>query len=94
MFVETKNGCIFTVKVRTNKAKNRVVSVSENFVVIELTSKPENQKANEELVNFLSNILGSSVKILTGHKSKVKKIFVSSISTQECSKRLLGAISD
>jgi uncharacterized protein (TIGR00251 family) len=94
LFVDTENGCIFTVKVRVNRGKARVVSASENYVVVELTSKPQNQQANEELIKFLSHVLGSGVKLLTGHRSKVKKIFVSSVSSKECAKRLLDAISD
>lgn len=93
-FTDTKTGCMFTVKVRTDRKKACIVSVSDDFVVVELSSKPENQKANDELVKFLSSVLETSVKILSGHKSKAKKVFVSGLSSKSCAEKLLKAISD
>lgn len=43
---------------------------------IKLTEKAENGRANTELINKLENILGEKPGILSGHKSKRKKLTV------------------
>lgn len=61
----------------------KVVPGSENFDIefndfptIYLESEPEHGKANSELINRLKNILGEKPAIVSGHRSRRKKIKV------------------
>ncbi len=50
------------------------VSVKDGKVRISLTSPPENNRANIELIRELSKATGSGVRILSGATSKRKRI--------------------
>lgn len=94
MFLDTKNGCVFSVKVKTERPKTKVAEVSDNFVVIEIKSKPIENKANEELVSFLKKILNTEVEIVSGRKNKLKKVFVLNLSSKDCAKALMEALNN
>jgi len=66
---------IFNIKVKPNSSFQRVDQISEKEYKIYLKSKPENNKANIELVNLLSkhfkmNVI--NIKILKGKSSRNK----------------------
>lgn len=92
MFVDTKNGCLFSVKVKVEKKETRVAQVADSFVVIELKARPVENKANEELKSFLKNLLKSDVEIVSGHKSRLKKVFVYGLKSEECARIFLSAL--
>lgn len=50
------------------------VDTSKSMLRINLVSDPVNGRANSELVSRLSEILGCNVGILSGHKSRRKKL--------------------
>lgn len=89
MFSDTENGCIFSVKVRTSRPKTRILDVSDRFVTVELRSEPKENRANLELASFLGKVLGREVRIVSGHKTKMKKVFVYGMKSKECALRLL-----
>ena len=92
MFKDTSNGCLIQIKVRTDRPRARLVEISDSFVLVELKSKPVENKANLELISFLKKILKTEVEIVGGHKSKLKKIFVYGIDASECASRLLESL--
>ena len=53
------------------------ISVKGDRIKISLKSTPEQNKANLELVKELSRALDSTVKIISGHKSKHKRLEIS-----------------
>jgi len=55
-------------------SKRFSVSVKDGKVRISLKSSPENNKANIELIRELSKLLGTEVRIVSGFKSKRKRI--------------------
>lgn len=89
MFKDTPHGCLLRVKVKPEKSKTRVAEVTDTHVLIELKSKPVENRANEELVSFLKKIFKSNVEIVGGHKSRLKKVFVYGLSCADCSAKLL-----
>lgn len=89
MFSDTENGCIFSVKVRTSRPKTRILDVSDAFVTVELKSEPRENRANLELVSFLKKALASEVRIVSGHRARLKKVFVFGMNSRECALRLL-----
>ncbi len=66
-----KNG-ILEVVIKPNAKKTEVVGEINGVVKIAVKSPPENGKANQELVKFLSKILKKQVKIVSGFTSKQK----------------------
>ncbi len=93
MFVDAKGGCLIDVKVKVQKPQTRIVAVEDNFISVELRAKPLQNEANEELERFLSRLLGTSVRIVRGFKSKTKLVFVSGMIAEDCAKVILNSIS-
>lgn len=67
---------MLSVKVRPNAHKTEILSQSENELVVAVAAPPENNKANIELIKFLSKHFRAEIKILRGLKSKTKLIRV------------------
>ena len=67
----------FYVKVETDSEKFDI-DLSGSYPKIFLKSKAEKGRANSELVNKLSDILGKEVGILSGHRSS-RKLLVADI---------------
>ncbi len=66
------------VKVRPNVSENKIKEILEDSTIkIDITAKPEKNKANNEVIKFLSKefgVLKNNVKIISGSKDKVKLI--------------------
>lgn len=62
------------IKVNVNKKKTEIVS-SDPFI-LNIKEKAEKNKANLEIIKFLSKYFGKQVKIVRGLKSKNKVIIV------------------
>jgi len=62
------------VKAQPNKKKTEIVKIESNIYIVNIKAPPENNKANIELIKFLSKLAGKQVKIIHGKKSKNKII--------------------
>jgi uncharacterized protein YggU (UPF0235/DUF167 family) len=67
---------IAEVIVAPNSKKFSLLITKDGRLKAHLKSSPENNRANIELIKELSSLTGSSVRILSGHTSKKKKLFV------------------
>ncbi len=65
-----------TVRVKPNSPKTRIVSETDSELVVEVAAPAENNKANIELIKFLSKKFGKNVKIIRGLTSKKKIIWI------------------
>jgi uncharacterized protein (TIGR00251 family) len=65
---------VIKVKVKPNAPKTKVISQNENELILAVAAPPENNKANIELIKFLSRHFKSKVKIIRGLTSKTKLI--------------------
>ena len=76
---EIKQG-IIKVILKPNSSKNRIVKFDfkRNAYRIEIKAPAQENKANLELMKFLSRSLKKDVKIIKGFKSKEKLIKISS----------------
>lgn len=92
-WVEEKNGTIFLyIHVQPRASKNEIVGVHGDALKVRLTSPPVEGAANSLLVKFIAKSLGiprSSVKIVSGEKSRHKMLRISEI-TQENIENILG----
>jgi len=69
-------GEIFKVIVKPNSRKNGILGYDEEMqaYIISIKEKAEDNKANIELIRFLSKILGRKARIKSGLKSREKII--------------------
>ena len=69
-------GEIFKVIVKPNSRKNGILGYDEErqAYIISIKEKAEDNKANIELIRFLSKILGRKARIKSGLKSREKII--------------------
>lgn len=69
-------GSKFKIITKPNSKENKVEGFDKerNAYRISIKAKPENNKANIEIIKFLSKVLKRRVKIVSGLKSKEKII--------------------
>lgn len=62
------------VHVKPNAPKTQVIGLDENknIVKIAVAAVPDKDKANRELVKFISRSLGKKVEIISGKRSREK----------------------
>lgn len=66
----------FRIKVKTNSNKNKFLGFDKekDAYIVEIKEPPEDNKANVEIINFLSKTFKKRVRIVSGMKSKEKLI--------------------
>lgn len=75
-------GCIsedsFRVLVKPNASRNEILSYDDARKAYKISIKEpaEDNRANIELIKFLSKEMGKRVKIISGHTSKIKTVRV------------------
>lgn len=81
-----------SLKVYPNAPRNEVIGFAEGVLRVRVAAAPVKGKANQELLAFLSRILGISRDDLTitrGHTSRNKTVAVASLSQKEILEKLL-----
>jgi uncharacterized protein (TIGR00251 family) len=69
------------IKVKPGASKNEVKKIEENFFEVKVTAVAEKGKANEKVIELLSDFLKvpkSKVKIVRGHTSRDKEVEIES----------------
>ena len=90
--LNTTNGIIFNVKLVPNSSFSKVVDFTEEYVRIKISAPPIENKANKELIEFCSDLFDvnkSKLKIVSGDKSKLKKILIQDTSFEVISQKLM-----
>jgi len=68
-------GDIISIKVKPNSTSNEVLGVDEDGLLkVNIKAPAQNGKANKELIKLLSKHFKKRVEIVSGVKSRVKKI--------------------
>jgi uncharacterized protein (TIGR00251 family) len=76
---------IFNVKVVPRSSKTQVAGIYNGMIKIRLSAVPEKGKANEALIDFLSdklNVPKAYVTITSGLTAKVKQVSVKNVTEQ------------
>jgi len=84
--LKTEDGVILQIQVKP-KSKNFRIQVNDELVIF-CRQQPVKGKVNRELVKELSKIFERKVEIISGLRSKVKKIFLRKIDEEDVSKIL------
>jgi uncharacterized protein (TIGR00251 family) len=89
-----KKGAALAVRVTPRASNNEIVEIQEDGMVrIHLTAPAHEGKANEELIKFLSEILGapkSHIDIVAGANGRDKLITVLDMDADEVHSRIVG----
>lgn len=74
---KSKKGFILLVKVRPGASRTQIERVEGDTLMVRLTAPPEGGKANEQLIELLSEELGirkSAIRIRHGRTSRDKTV--------------------
>jgi uncharacterized protein (TIGR00251 family) len=89
-----KKGAALAVRVTPRASQNDIVEIqSDGTVKIHLTAPAHDGKANEELIKFLSEILGAPkthIEILAGASGRDKLVTVLDMDADEVHSRIVG----
>jgi uncharacterized protein len=89
-----KKGAALAVRVTPRASHNDIVEIqSDGTVKIHLTAPAHDGKANEELIKFLSEILGAPkthIEILAGASGRDKLVTVLDMDADEVHSRIVG----
>jgi uncharacterized protein YggU (UPF0235/DUF167 family) len=97
LFLETKRGLEFSVRLTPKASRNKIGDVSVDaegqfYLKVYVTAVPENNKANEALIQLLSKffkIPKTSLKILSGATDRLKRLcFEGSFDKDDLEKKL------
>lgn len=86
-FMQKKeNYLIFHFIVKPNANKTDITKIENGMIYIDIHAVPDKNKANKELINFLSklfNISKNCIKIVSGTTKKTKTVVLEEISDFE-----------
>ena len=89
---DTKDGTILLVKLVPNSSYSKIVDYTDEYIRIKISAPAVENKANKELISFCSetfDINKSKIEIVSGEKSKLKKILFRDIKISEFSQKVL-----
>ena len=68
---------VLVFKVKTNRPQTKITGKDELMYYIDLAATPVDNKANEELINFVAKefaVAKSTIDFLSGEKAKIKRL--------------------
>jgi len=80
-----------SIKVQPNAGRNQVVDFNNDIWKIKIAAPPDKGKANKEIIEFISDILGlrkDNITILKGETSHNKLIAITGINEEEVKAKL------
>jgi hypothetical protein len=83
---ELDAAAIFSVRVQPRASRNAVGGEWQGSLEVRLTAPPVDDRANEELRAFLAELLKipkSAVRILSGERSRIKRIEVRGVTARQ-----------
>ena len=96
-YKHTDNGILLNIKVVPNSSKTMIMGVEaagiieEPFLKIKISSPANENKANEELIKFLSKELKlpkTSIELVKGSKNKEKKLLLKNFDIKTCPSKI------
>lgn len=68
---------MLAIKVKTNSTQTEIRDVDSDFIYVSVAAVPDKEKANKELVKFVSKLFGVSrelISIVSGQHSSTKTV--------------------
>jgi uncharacterized protein (TIGR00251 family) len=96
-FSNGKKGAALPVRVIPRASRNEIVEIlSDQTVKIRLTAPPVEDQTNDELIGFLSDVLGmpqSKIEIVAGKSGRDKLVSILDVSTADVHRKILENLS-
>jgi uncharacterized protein (TIGR00251 family) len=96
-FSNGQKGAALPVRVIPRARRNEIVEIlSDQTVKIRLTAPPAEVETNEELINFLSGLLGmpkNNFEIVAGKSGRDKLVSILDVSTEDVHKKIIENLS-
>lgn len=92
ILTKSDNGTVFNVKLVPNSSFSKIVDYTNEYVRIKISAPAIENKANKELISFCSDLFEinkSKISIISGEKSKVKKVLIKDTNLDVLSQKLL-----
>ena len=83
---EKDGGVIFSVRVQPRASKDEIAGEMDGALKVRLRAPAVEDRANEALVEYLAQLLKrprSAVRILSGERSRTKRIEISGVTRQQ-----------
>jgi uncharacterized protein (TIGR00251 family) len=96
-FSDGKRGAALPVRVIPRASRNEIVEIlNDQTVKIRLVAPPTEQETNQELIKFLSEVLGvsaSKLEVVAGIKGRDKLVSILDLSSQEVHNKIISHLS-
>lgn len=89
---DTEEGTILSVKLVPNSSYNKITDYTDEYIRVKISSPPVDNRANKELISFFSDLFSinkSKITIISGEKSKLKKVLFRNTKSEEITQKLL-----
>ncbi len=86
------DGVIFNVKLVPNSSFSKIADYTNEYARIKISAPPIENKANKELISFCSSLFDvnkSKISIVSGEKSKLKKVLIKDTKIDYLSQKLM-----
>lgn len=88
---ETPQGVVISVRIIPNSSSELILGYTDEYLKIKVTAPPIENKANKQLIQFLSKFFGlpkTKVTFVYGEKSKIKRILLNNMTLAEVSNKI------
>lgn len=96
-FSNGQKGAALPVRVIPRASRNEIVEIlSDQTVKIRLTAPPAEDQTNDELIQFLSDVLGmdqAKFEIVAGKRGRDKLVSILDVSTEDVHRKILENLS-
>lgn len=88
---KVENGVVLFIRLTPNSSKDDFIGYCDEYVKMKVSAPPNENKANKKLLSFLSdtfNLSKSSVEIVSGDKSRLKKVLLKNIDEEKVKQKI------
>jgi len=89
--INSEKGCYLKIRIKPGASKNLILDIRNEYIKISVKASPVENKANKELILFLSknfSISKSGIKIVSGATSRTKLIKIAGLNKEQVDKLL------
>ncbi len=90
--LDTTDGIVFCVKLVPNSSFSKIVDFTDDYVRIKIGAPAIENRANKALIEFCSDLFKvnkSKLSIISGEKSKVKKVLIKDANKEVITQNLM-----
>lgn len=89
---DINNDTVLSLKLVPNSSFSKIIDYTDEYIRVKISAPAIENKANKELINFLSDLLKinkSKIQIISGEKSKIKKVLIKDTNSEEITQKIM-----